>query len=98
VLEAYARIAHESHAHHGSDLAALLHREEQVARARQKARNVIGELLVVGAQIGDVPDDVPAYELASYCLHALAAAGSLPSEAAVRRLVTVTLAGLRPSR
>ena len=35
-------------------------------------------------------------ELASYCLHALAAASSLPSAAAIRRLVTVTLAGLRP--
>jgi len=29
--------------------------------------------------------------------YALAAAGRLPSEEAVRRLVTVTLAGLRPS-
>ena len=34
-------------------------------------------------------------ELASYCLHALTAASSLPSKAAVRRLVKVTLAGLR---
>ncbi|TJV42717.1 MAG: TetR/AcrR family transcriptional regulator, partial [Mesorhizobium sp.] len=31
-------------------------------------------------------------------LHALAAASSLPSKAAVRRLVAVTLAGLRPLR
>jgi hypothetical protein len=30
-------------------------------------------------------------------LHAMAAAGGLPSKAAVRRLVAVTLAGLRPS-
>jgi len=36
-------------------------------------------------------------ELAAYCLHALAA-GTLPSEAAVERLVAVTLAGLRPPR
>jgi len=35
-------------------------------------------------------------QLASYCLHALTAAGNLPSEAAVRRVVAVTLAGLRP--
>jgi AcrR family transcriptional regulator len=35
-------------------------------------------------------------ELASYCLHALAAAASLPSKAAVHRLVAVTLAGLDP--
>lgn len=32
------------------------------------------------------------------CLHALTAASSLPSKAAVRRLVAVTLAGLRPPR
>jgi len=35
-------------------------------------------------------------ELAGYCLHALTAAGNLPSEAAVRRLLAVTMAGLRP--
>jgi hypothetical protein len=34
-------------------------------------------------------------ELASYALHALSAASSLTSKAAVRRLVKVTLAGLR---
>jgi hypothetical protein len=43
-------------------------------------------------------NDVAPDELASYCLHALAAASSLPSKTAVRRLVTVTLAGLRPPR
>jgi hypothetical protein len=47
---------------------------------------------------GDVRDDVPSEELASYTLHALAAAAGLPSEAAVRKLVTVTLDGLRPAR
>jgi hypothetical protein len=40
----------------------------------------------------------PPDELASFCLHAITAAGSLPSKTAVRRLVTVTLAGLRRSR
>jgi hypothetical protein len=35
-------------------------------------------------------------ELTRYCLSALTAARTLPSEAAVRRLVTVTLAGVRP--
>lgn len=36
-------------------------------------------------------------ELTRYCLSALGAERTLPSEAAVRRLVTVTLAGVRPS-
>jgi hypothetical protein len=48
------------------------------------------------AEAGDLRDDVVPDELASYCLHALAAAGSLPNEDAVRRLMSVTLAGLRP--
>jgi hypothetical protein len=43
-----------------------------------------------------VRDDVEPEELATYCLHALAAATSLSSEAAVRRLAKVTLDGLRP--
>jgi hypothetical protein len=48
--------------------------------------------------IGDLRDDVAPDELASYCLHARSAASSLPSKAAARRLVTVTLAGLRRPR
>jgi AcrR family transcriptional regulator len=96
VLEAYALIRHESHGHHDTELAAFLHRDEQVARAQHRLRGMIRDLLTEGAATGDVRDDVAPDELATYCLHALAAAGSLPSEAAVRRLVTVTLSGLRP--
>lgn len=96
VLEAFALISHEHHGHPGTELAALLHRDEQVARAQQQLRAMIRELLTEGAQTGDLRDDVAPDELASYCLHALTAASHLPSKAAVRRLVTVTLAGLRP--
>jgi hypothetical protein len=53
-------------------------------------------LLTEGAETGDLRDDVAPDERASYCLHALATASSLPSRAAVRRLVTVILAGLHP--
>jgi AcrR family transcriptional regulator len=94
VLQAYALI---SHAHHGTELAALLHRGEHVARAQQHLDHLIRTLLIEAAETGDVRDDVAPDELASYCRHALTAAGNLPSKAAVRRLVTVTLAGLRPS-
>jgi AcrR family transcriptional regulator len=94
VLEAYAHISHESHGHHDTELAALLHRDEQLARAQKQLREMIRDLLIEGAKTGAVRDDVAPDELASYCLHALTAARSLPSKAAVRRLVTVTLAGL----
>jgi AcrR family transcriptional regulator len=93
VLEGYALIAHE---HHGSELAAALHRGEHVARAQHQLTQLIHHLVTEAAKTGDVRDDVAPTELASYCLHALGAAGSLPSKAAVRRLVKVTLAGLRP--
>jgi AcrR family transcriptional regulator len=95
VLEAYALIQHE---HHGTELAALLHKGEHVARAQQHLRGFIRDLLSEGAETGELRNDVAPDELASYCLHALAAASSLPSKTAVRRLVTVTLAGLRPPR
>ncbi len=96
VLEAYALISHESHGHHDTELAAFLHRDEQVSRAQQQLRNMIKNLLTDAIETGDVRDDVAPDELATYCLHALAAAGSLPSKAAVRRLVTVILVGLHP--
>ncbi len=93
VLEAYALISRE---HHDTELAALLHRGEHVARVHQQLRHLIRDLLTEGAEAGELRDDVAPDELASYCLHALTAAGSLPSKAAVRRLVAVTLAGLHP--
>jgi AcrR family transcriptional regulator len=96
VLEAYALISHQSHGHRNTELAAFLHRDGQVARAEQELRDMIQDLLTEGARTGHVRDDVAPSELASYCLYALAAARTLPSKTAVRRLVTVTLAGLQP--
>ncbi len=93
VLESYASISHE---HHGSELAALLHRGEHVAQAQQRLSDFIRDLLIEGVEAGDLRDDVPPDELASYCLHALTASNSLPSRGAVRRLVAVILTGLHP--
>ena len=98
VLETYALIQHELGRVHGTELAAFLHRGEHVVRAQQHLRGFLRGLLSEGVRSGDVRDDVAPDELASYCLHALAAAGTVRSKAAVRRLVAVTLAGLRPPR
>jgi hypothetical protein len=57
---------------------------------------MVTDLIEAGIRAGELRGDVPAEELATYCLHALAAAGDLPSEAAVHRLVGVTLGGLHP--
>jgi len=86
VLEAYAFICHE---HPTTDPAASLHRSQHVTNAREHLIDFLADLLI------DVRDDVPPKELAAYCVHALSAAGAVPSKAAVRRLVAVTLAGLR---
>ncbi|MGH2826005.1 MAG: TetR/AcrR family transcriptional regulator [Actinomycetota bacterium] len=98
VLEAYAFISHESRRHQDTELAALLHRDDQVIRAEHHLRDMVRDLLAAAAEAGEVRDDIAAAELASYCLHALTAASSLPSKAAVRRLVEITLVGLRPPR
>jgi AcrR family transcriptional regulator len=95
VLETFALIQYEQH---DNDLAALLHRGGHVAHAEQHLKGLVRGLLSEAAEAKEIRADVPPDELASYCLHALTAAGRLPSQTAVRRLVTVTLAGLRRSR
>jgi AcrR family transcriptional regulator len=98
VLEHYALICYHRERHGTEELGALLHRGEQVAHAQQQLIDLFRDLLTEVAATGGLRDDVAPNELAGYCLHALSAAGNLPSEAAVRRLVAVTLAGLRPPR
>lgn len=98
VLEAYAELSQASRAHHDTELAALMHRGEHVARAQQHLAEFIRDLLAEAVETGDVRDDVAPAELAEYCLHALSAAGTASSKAAVRRLVQVTLDALRPQR
>lgn len=97
VLHAYAQIANQSRGHHDPELAAFLHRDEQVARAERQLRGIVRDLLAEAAVAGDVRSDIAPDELANYCLHALAAAGNLPSKSAVRRLVVITIAGVRPA-
>ncbi|MCI3130922.1 TetR/AcrR family transcriptional regulator [Phenylobacterium aquaticum] len=93
VLMTFAMISHQRH---DTDLGALLHRGDHVVRAHQRLRDLVGGLLAEGAASGALRSDIAPDELASYCLHALTAAGALPSKAAVSRLVEVTLDGLRP--
>jgi hypothetical protein len=51
---------------------------------------------VAAADAGEVRRDIPATELASYCVHALTAAASSDEVAAQERLVEVCLQGLLP--
>jgi AcrR family transcriptional regulator len=96
VLRAYAALTRQHR--DGSDLAALLHQGEHVTRAHAHLQEFVTALLREAAGRGEVRDDIPAGELAAYCLHALTAAAGLPSRAAVDRLVEVTLTGVRSAR
>ena len=102
VLAGYAHIHHglatHNHGHlplHGTDVVALLHRSEHVAHAQERVSDLVTEVVSEAAAAGAVRDDVAPEELASYCLHALTGASTLRSKAAVRRLVRVTVSGLR---
>jgi len=94
VLEGFALISYESRRRHDGELAALLHRDQQVSDAEGELRTMIKGLLADATSTGEVRTDVGLDELAVFCLHSLAAAGSMPSKAAVHRLVKVTLSGL----
>lgn len=92
-LTAYAGIARRRPS---SELAAALHRPEHVQEATRELTALFAELIDAGQRTGDLRADVAPAELAVYCLHALAAAPELASNAAVGRLVDVTLRGLQP--
>lgn len=96
VLETYALNSQRSHGHHDVEFSAFLHQDSRVARAREQLREMVRDLVAESATTGEVRSDVPADELTSYCLQALTAASTLRSKAAVKRLVSVTMTGLRP--
>jgi AcrR family transcriptional regulator len=97
VLRAYAVINHQTHGHHSTELGAFLHRDERLVHAQHQLHQLVRDLIAEATATGDIRNDVAPGELANYCLHALSAAGNLPSAAAVRRLVTVTMSGLCPT-
>jgi len=100
VLQAYADIQWQRRDHaagpHGDELAAFLHRDARLAPAEHQLYTMVRDLLAEAAAAGDVRADIAPDELAVFCLHALDAAASLSSKAAVRRLVQLTTDGLQP--
>lgn len=65
-----------------------------VLHAQQQLLALLSDLLSEAGETGRLRVDVSPDELATFCLHPLAAASALRSEAAVRRLVGVTLSGM----
>lgn len=102
VLGTYAQINRQRGRHHGSQLltsevTVSLHEGSHLAPAYLQLHGLIEDLLDEAARGGEIRDDIPPAELATFCLHALDAAPTLPSQAAAKRLVTTILAGLGTS-
>lgn len=87
VLRAYAGMAHS---HDDGELAALLHRGRHATHALDHLSALVAAIIAEAAAAGEVRDDVPPSELATFCLAAMAGARNLGSNAAVSRLVALT--------
>jgi Transcriptional regulator SbtR-like, C-terminal domain len=72
-----------------------VHQREHIAGPEQQLIVILQGLLAESQDAGVIRGNVPPDELATFCLHALEAAGALSSKSAVQRLVTVVLDGLR---
>jgi len=96
VAHAYALICHHRAKHGTVELSALTHQPERVAGAERQLLSLFEDLLTDAVTAGRVRTDTTVEELAIYSVHALGAASSLPTKAAAKRLVTVTLAALSP--
>jgi AcrR family transcriptional regulator len=97
VLRRYADICRKRRRHGDDELAAVLHRSAQVRNLQRQLLDLISGLVADAAEAGAVRQDVPAEELASYCVHALAAAGN-SSTPAIDRLLDVVWTGITSTR
>ena len=94
VLAAYAQLSRHDH----SEIAASLHRGDHARRANEELQVFLTDLVTDAVDAGVARHDVPATELATYCLHATGAARDLPSPSAVQRLVSLVVSALRADR
>jgi AcrR family transcriptional regulator len=92
VLEAFAFLQYENK---GGELESLLHNCDRISGPEEHTRALIKDLLIELVAAGSLRSDPSPDELAGYCFHALTAARSMSSDAAVRRLVNVILAGIK---
>jgi AcrR family transcriptional regulator len=97
VLRRYADISRKRRRHGDDELAAVLHRSPQIHKSHRQLLDLISGLMAEAAAVGAVRQDVPAEELASYCVHALAAAGD-SSTKAIDRLLDLVWTGITSTR
>jgi len=95
-LTAYAKVCRLRHRPGSQELGALLHSDDRVNSAEHRLHEIFRGLLADAVAADAVRNDISVDELANYSVHALGAARGLRSEAAVRRLVDLTIAALHP--
>jgi AcrR family transcriptional regulator len=96
VLRTLGEIAHGGHGPHDAEISAVLHGDEQMAHARRTVQRLLTDVLVHAVEAGQIRTDVPAPELAAFCMNALMAVSGPGSRAANQRLVGVVMDGLKP--
>ena len=106
VLAVYLQLSstgmHAGHDGHdrgpAAQVAMALHRASHMPAAHQRLHELVTSVVAGAADAGVARTDVPPAELATFCLHALAAASSLSSPDGRERLLEVTWTGLMPPR
>jgi AcrR family transcriptional regulator len=93
VLQAYAHICRQRRRHGGDELTVALHRGPAVRRLQSRLLELMTGVIAGAADAGLIRQDVPARELANYCIHALGAAAT-SSTSTVARLVDLVCAGM----
>ena len=96
-LEAYERICRQRARHGGDAMSAALHHSPEVQQSERQLRDLLAGLVAEAAAAAVVRSDVPARELASFCVHALTAAVDIESAATVGTLVDLVWAALSPA-
>ena len=90
MLERYAHICVQR-SRHGGDVAAALHRAPGIDDQHRQLQDLLTGLIQEAASAGTVRADVPAEQLAGFCLAALTAAGTATSPDVVVELVWTAL-------
>jgi AcrR family transcriptional regulator len=97
VLETYGQICRQRARHGGDAMSAALHHAREVQQPEQQLRDLLARLVAEAAAAGAVRTDMPAQELASFCVHALTAAADVEVPPSVQSLVDLVWASLTRS-
>lgn len=98
LLAGYAQICFHRGQVGTPDLRSFLRSGEQHEQSESQLHALFAESMAAAQREGQVRSDLPAGELAAFCVNALAAAGILPSRTALDRLVSLVWESLHPAK